>query len=65
MATEFQVTFDRADPGAHAAFWVEAVHYIQPPPPPGFDSWDGALEGQRVPPRLSRLRGQVARTSNH
>jgi hypothetical protein len=49
MATEFQVTFDSADPGAHAAFWAEAVHYVQPPPPPGFDSWDAALDDWRVP----------------
>ena len=49
MATEFQVTFDSADPGAHAAFWAEAVHYVQPPPPPGFDSWDAALDAWGVP----------------
>ena len=44
MATEFQVTFDSADPGAHAAFWAEAMHYVQQPPPPGFDSWDAFSE---------------------
>jgi hypothetical protein len=43
MAIEFQVTFDSADPGAHAAFWAEALHYVQPPPPAGFDSWDAAM----------------------
>ena len=49
MATNFQVTFDSADPGAHAAFWAEALHYVQQPPPPGFDSWDAALDAWGVP----------------
>ena len=49
MATQFQVTFDSADPGAHAAFWAEALHYIEQPPPAGFDSWDAALDAWGVP----------------
>ncbi|SDJ38149.1 hypothetical protein SAMN05444157_3093 [Frankineae bacterium MT45] len=49
MAIQFQVTFDSADPGAHAAFWAEALHYIQQPPPPGFDSWEAALDAWGVP----------------
>jgi hypothetical protein len=49
MATEFQVTFDSADPGAHAAFWAEALHYVQAPPPSEFDSWDAALDAWGVP----------------
>ena len=49
MATEFQVTFDSADPGAHAAFWAEAVHYVVPPPPSGFASWDAALDAWGIP----------------
>ncbi|HEY2167710.1 MAG TPA: VOC family protein [Jatrophihabitantaceae bacterium] len=49
MATEFQVTFDSADPDAHAAFWAEALHYIEQPPPSGFDSWDAALDAWGVP----------------
>jgi hypothetical protein len=49
MATEFRVTFDSADPGAHAAFWAEAVHYVQPLPPSGFDSWDAAFDAWGVP----------------
>jgi hypothetical protein len=49
MATQFQVTFDSADPGAHAAFWAEALHYVQPSPPPGFDTWDAALDDAGVP----------------
>jgi hypothetical protein len=49
MATEFQVTFDSADPAAHAAFWAEALHYVTQPPPAGFDSWDAALDAWQVP----------------
>jgi hypothetical protein len=49
MATEFQVTFDSADPAAHAAFWAEALHYVLAPPPPGFPSWDAALDAWSVP----------------
>lgn len=50
MSREFQVTFDSADPGALAAFWAEALGYVLEPPPPGFDSWDAALEAWGVPP---------------
>lgn len=50
MAIEFQVTFDSADPGAHAAFWAEALDYALQPPPDGFDSWDAALDAWGVPP---------------
>jgi hypothetical protein len=49
MAVEFQVTFDSADPAAHAAFWAEALHYVLAPPPPGFPSWDAALDAWGVP----------------
>jgi hypothetical protein len=44
-----QVTFDCADPAALAGFWCEALGYAIPPPPPGFDSWDAALESWGVP----------------
>lgn len=50
MAIEFQVTFDSADPAAHAAFWAEALRYVQQPPPAGFESWDAALASWGVPP---------------
>ena len=45
-----QVTFDCADPGAQAAFWAVALGYQVQPPPPGFDSWDAALDAWGVPP---------------
>jgi hypothetical protein len=48
MATTFQVTFDSADPSAHAAFWAEALHYVPPAPPDGFDSWEAALDSWGV-----------------
>jgi hypothetical protein len=49
MVVEFQVTFDSADPAAHAAFWAEALHYVLQPPPSGFPSWDAALDAWGVP----------------
>jgi hypothetical protein len=49
MAIEFQVTFDSADPAAHAAFWAEALRYVLQPPPAGFASWDAALDAWGVP----------------
>ncbi|HEX2903968.1 MAG TPA: VOC family protein [Jatrophihabitans sp.] len=50
MAIEFQVTFDSADPAAHAAFWAETLHYTEAPPPRGFDSWQAALDAWDIPP---------------
>jgi hypothetical protein len=49
MAVEFQVTFDSADPAAHAGFWAEALHYVLQPPPSSFASWDAALDAWGVP----------------
>jgi catechol 2,3-dioxygenase-like lactoylglutathione lyase family enzyme len=46
---EVQVTFDCADPGAVAEFWVEVLGYQVQDPPPGFDTWDQALEAMGVP----------------
>jgi hypothetical protein len=47
---EVQVTFDCADPGAQAEFWAVVLGYRLQPPPPGFDSWDAALDAWGVPP---------------
>src|SRR4051794_15441548 len=49
MALEVQVTFDCADPAALAGFWADALGYVLEPPPPGFDTWDAALESWGVP----------------
>jgi hypothetical protein len=50
MSLDVQVTFDCADPGAQAQFWCEVLGYRIDPPPPGFDSWDAALDAWGVPP---------------
>lgn len=49
MTVDVQITFDCADPAALAAFWADALGYRLEPPPPGFDSWDAALEAFGVP----------------
>jgi hypothetical protein len=49
MAKQVQVTFDWPDPAALSAFWAEALGYALEPPPPGFESWDDALEAWGVP----------------
>ena len=46
---EVQITFDCADPGALASFWAAALGYEVQPPPPGFDTWDAALDAWGVP----------------
>ncbi|NNM44779.1 VOC family protein [Knoellia koreensis] len=35
-----QVTFDCAEPRKVADFWKQVLGYVDPPVPPGFDSWD-------------------------
>ncbi|MFF5992244.1 VOC family protein [Prauserella flavalba] len=50
MARDVQFTIDCADPAALAAFWAEALGYRVQAPPPGFGSWDEALEAWGVPP---------------
>ena len=50
MAREMQVTFDCADPAAVAEFWAEALGYVLEAPPPGFATWDAALDAWGVPP---------------
>ena len=37
---QVQVTFDCADPRAVAEFWKVVLGYVDPPVPPGFDSWE-------------------------
>ena len=49
MAREVQITFDCADPGTLSAFWAEALGYQLQDPPPGFDTWEHALEAMNVP----------------
>ena len=40
MARRLQVSFDAADPPRLARFWVEALGYVEEPPPPGFETWE-------------------------
>jgi hypothetical protein len=50
MAREVQVTFDGADPAGLATFWAEVLGYVPDEPPPGFATWDEALDAWGVPP---------------
>jgi catechol 2,3-dioxygenase-like lactoylglutathione lyase family enzyme len=50
MSRTVQVTFDCADPGALCAFWCEVLGYRLDAPPPGFATWDEALDAWGVPP---------------
>ncbi|MGV9826271.1 MULTISPECIES: VOC family protein [unclassified Gordonia (in: high G+C Gram-positive bacteria)] len=50
MTREIQVTFDCGDPAALAAFWAEVLDYRLQDPPPGFASWDAALDAMNVAP---------------
>lgn len=59
MATEFQVTYDCADPGRQATFWAEALNYILQPPPEPFESWSAALEAWGIPPELHNERSAI------
>ncbi len=47
--TAFQVTFDAADPGALAAFWAEALRYVEDPPPEGYASWEDWVRDNDIP----------------
>lgn len=56
---EVQVTFDCADPALLAAFWCEVLGYQLEPPPPGFDTWDKALDAWGIPPEERNSRSAV------
>jgi hypothetical protein len=49
MSRTVQVTFDCHDPGALAAFWNEVLGYAYDAPPPGFATWEEALDHFGVP----------------
>ena len=46
---QVQVTFDCDDPAALAGFWAEVLGYRLDDPPPGFATWDDALDAWGVP----------------
>ena len=49
MTRDIQITIDCADPAGLATFWAEALGYRLQPPPPGFGSWEAALQSFGVP----------------
>ncbi|KQX75278.1 MULTISPECIES: VOC family protein [Aeromicrobium] len=59
MPKTVQITIDCSDPAALAAFWAQALDYEVQGPPPGFDSWDDALQAFGVPPDQRNSRSAV------
>ncbi len=49
MAPRLQVVFDAADPARLAEFWIAALHYQQPEPPPPHASWDDWARAEGIP----------------
>ena len=49
MATPMTMTFDAAEPAVLAAFWREALGYVEAPPPTGFGSWEEWFVACEVP----------------
>jgi hypothetical protein len=49
MSRTVQVTFDCHDPNALAGFWNQALGYRYDSAPPGFETWEAALEHFGVP----------------
>jgi catechol 2,3-dioxygenase-like lactoylglutathione lyase family enzyme len=50
MSRDVQITIDCADPAGLAEFWAAVLGYRLQDPPPGFASWDDALDAMGVPP---------------
>ena len=50
MSLTVQISFDCADPHALAGFWIEVLGYRYDDPPPGYATWDEALDAMGVPP---------------
>jgi hypothetical protein len=48
MANAFQVTFDAASPRRLGDFYCEVLGYVEQPPPPGFATWDDALDSMGI-----------------
>lgn len=64
-ATQFQVTFDSADPGALAAFWAKALHYVPAPPPREFATWEDAFAAWGIPPEQRNIRAAIVDPDGH
>ncbi len=65
MAHEVQVTFDCGDPAALGRFWADTLGYHVDPPPPGFASWDEALDAWGVPPERRNIAFAVHDPDGH
>jgi hypothetical protein len=50
MATPWTITFDCASAATMAAFWKEALGYVDAPPPRGWATWEDWLRDFDVPP---------------
>jgi catechol 2,3-dioxygenase-like lactoylglutathione lyase family enzyme len=59
MSRDVQITLDCADPAVLAAFWAEVLGYELQGPPPGFESWEQALDALGVPPEARNDRSAV------
>jgi len=55
MARPFQVVMDAAAPPARGEFWCHVLGYVEQPPPPGFDSWEEALDAMGIDRSASRI----------
>ena len=48
MANKIQITVDAGGPRALGAFWCKVLGYIEQPPPPGFETWEEALDSMGI-----------------
>lgn len=48
MANTFQVTVDATEPRALGRFWCQVLGYVEQPPPPGFETWEEALDAMGI-----------------
>lgn len=48
MAHTVQITVDAADPRRQGAFWCAVLGYVDQPPPPGFETWEEALDAMGI-----------------
>lgn len=61
-STAWTITFDCADPAVLAAFWCQALGYVEGAPPAGFATWEEWLAGVGEPQEIRSAVGSVLRT---
>jgi hypothetical protein len=49
MPTRIQIVFDAAEPARLAEFWIEALGYRLPDPPPPHATWDDWARAEGIP----------------